>query len=75
MTLHFAVFPFDVVTVMTAFPIFFAVTLPLTTVATDVSDDDHNTVLSFASQGYTVAVYAAVSPALRYKLPCERVML
>ena len=60
-TAHSAVLtPHFAVTV--ALPDLTAVTLPLSTFATDSSDDDHATVLSVASSGFTVAVNVALSP-------------
>ena len=48
--------------VMMAVPTFFAVTTPLETVATDASLVLHNTVLSVALSGLTVAISVIVSP-------------
>ena len=50
--------------VMVAVPTFFAVTTPLDTVAIVWSDVVQVTVLSVASDGFTVAVKVTVSPAL-----------
>jgi hypothetical protein len=63
-TLQFAVFPPSfVITVIVADPTAFAVTTPEEdTVATDVLFDDHDTVLSVAFDGVTVAVNVRVSP-------------
>ena len=50
--------------VMVAVPTFFAVTTPFETVATVSSEELQVTVLSVASDGFTVAVRVTVSPAL-----------
>ena len=50
--------------VMVAVPTFFAVTTPFKTVAIVWSEELHVTVLSVASDGFTVAVSVTVSPAL-----------
>ena len=61
-TIHIAVLPFDVVTVIAAVPAFFAFTMPPDTVATVVSDDAQVTVLSVALLGDIVAVSVDVFP-------------
>ena len=63
-TVHFAVSPFDVFTVIVAVPAFLAVTVPLLTLATDALSDDQVTVLSVVFEGVMVAVNEAVSPAV-----------
>ena len=55
--------PSAVVTVMVAVPAFTAVTLPLSTVATEVSEDFHVTALLVAFAGATVAVKVVVLPS------------
>ena len=50
--------------VMVAVPAFTAVTFPSFTVATDVFEELHVTVLSVASSGFTVAVSVASSPSV-----------
>ena len=72
-TAHSAAFP-QHSAVMMAVPDLRAVTLPLSTLATDSSEDDHATVLSVASSGFTVAVKVAVSPMARDKVVLSRVM-
>ena len=62
-TLHVAVL-LPALAVMVAVPTFFAVTTPFETVAIVWSDVLQVTVLSVASDGFTVAVRVTVSPAL-----------
>ena len=58
------------VAVIVALPAFTPVTLPvLSTVATEVSEDVHDTVLSVALPGLTVAVSWAEAPFLMDSLP------
>ena len=63
-TAHSAVLP-PHFAIIVALPALMAVTLPLSTLATDSSEDDHATVLSVASSGLTVAVSVAVSPTAK----------
>ena len=59
---------FPALAVMVALPTFFAMTMPLSTVATESSEVLQVTVLSVASSGLTVAVRVTVSPTLREAL-------
>ena len=59
--------------VMVAVPIFFAVTTPFETVAIVWSEEVQVTVLSVASDGFTVAVRVMVSPALSDAVVLSRV--
>ena len=54
--------------VMTAVPALIPLTLPSLTVATEVLEEVHVTVLSVALSGLTVAVRVTVSPTLREAL-------
>ena len=60
--------------VIVALPDLRAATLPLSTLATDSSEDDHVTVLSVASSGFTVAVSCAVSPTDNESVVLSRVI-
>ena len=62
--MHIAVFPFVVVAIITAAPLFTAITTPLSTVATEGLKEVHVTLLSVASEGSTVAVSVDVSPTV-----------
>ena len=74
-TVHSAVLP-PACAVMLAVPALTAVTVPsLPTVATDVSDDDHFTVLSSALSGATVAVSILVLPGSIVSVVALRVTL
>ena len=72
-TTHSAVLP-PHFAVTVALPDLTAVTLPLSTLATDSSDDDHVTVLSVASSGFTVAVRIADSPTARESVVLSRMI-
>ena len=65
--------PSVVVTVMVAVPSATAVTTPPTTVATEVSSLDQDTLLSVAFEGDTVAVNVAVPSTSRAKVSLSRV--
>ena len=71
-TAHSAVLP-PHLAVIVAFPALTAVTLPLSTLATDSSDEVQVTVLSVASSGFTVAVNCAVSPTANERTVLSRV--
>ena len=60
--------------VIVALPDLRSATLPLSTLATDSSEDDHVTVLSVASSGFTVAVSCAVSPTDNESVVLSRVI-
>ena len=72
-TVHSAVLP-PHFAVTVALPDLRAVTLPLSTLATDSSEDDHVTVLSVASSGFTVTVKVADSPTAKESVVLSRVM-
>ena len=71
-TAHSAVLP-PHFAIIVAFPAFTAVTLPLTTLATNSSDEVQLTFLSVASSGFTVAVNCAVSPTAKERVVLSRV--
>ena len=71
-TAHSAVLP-PHFAVMVALPALTAVTLPLSTLATDASDEVQATFLSVASSGFTVAVSCAVSPTANDRVVLSRV--
>ena len=73
--LHVAVFPLKVFTVMVAVPVFFAITLPLDTVAILLFDVVHVTVLFVAFEGEIVAVRLTVSPTPRIAVDLLRNIL
>ena len=72
MTAHSAVLP-PHLAVIVALPDLTAVTLPLTTLATDSSDEVQVTFLSVASSGFTVAVNCSVSPTAKERVVLSRV--
>ena len=73
-TSHVAVWlPSSVVTVMVAVPPDTAVTVPFSTVATDVLFELHLTFWFVASEGRTVAVKVAVAPLTKGNSVCESV--
>ena len=65
--------PFDVFTVIVALPAPTAVTTPFFTVATELFEDDHVTLLSVVSVGATVAVSVNVSPLFSDKVDLFKV--
>ena len=73
-TSHVAVWlPSSVVTAIVALPADTAVTVPFSTVATDVLFELHLTFWFVASEGRTVAVKVAVAPLTKDNSVCESV--